>query len=127
MSAPRAHDLHPGRPQAHGDHCDPFIAEAYENFTGVNALPLIVMDATEGCFDGGPVPANSSAIWRENAVYLGSDPVALDRVCCRLIAAKRKAAGLADVTPMAKHIDTAAAKGLGVADAGRIDVVTVRI
>jgi uncharacterized protein (DUF362 family) len=114
-------------PQAHDNQCDPFIAEAYESFTAVNALPLIVMDATEGCFDGGPVPASRSVIWKENAIYLGSDPVALDRVCCRLIAAKRQAAGLADVTPMARHIDTAAAKGLGVADPGRIDVVIVRI
>jgi uncharacterized protein (DUF362 family) len=114
-------------PQAHDNHCDPFIAEACQGFNAVNPIPLIVLDATQGCFNGGPVPGNSSAIWKENAVYLGTDPVAIDRVCCRVIATKRKAAGLPDVTPMAKHIETAAAKGLGVADAGRIDVVTLRV
>ncbi len=114
-------------PQAHDGHCDPFIAEACQGFAAVNPIPLIVLDATQGCFAGGPVPSNGSAIWKENAVYLASDPVALDRVCCLKIADKRRAAGLPDVTPMAKHIETAAAKGLGVADAGRIDVVTLRV
>jgi uncharacterized protein (DUF362 family) len=114
-------------PQAHDGHCDPFIAEACQGFTAVNPVPLIVLDATQGCFDGGPVPGNSRSIWKENAVYLSTDPVALDRVCCLKIAAKRKAAGLPDVTPMARHIETAAAKGLGVADAGRIDIVTLRV
>jgi len=114
-------------PQAHDNHCDPFIAEACQAFAAVNPVPLIVLDATQGCFDGGPVPANSGAIWKENAVYLGTDPVALDRVCCLKIAEKRKAAGLPDVTPMARHIKTAAAKGLGVEDAGRIEVVTLRV
>ncbi len=114
-------------PQAHDDHCDPFIAEACQGFTAVNPVPLIVMDATQGCFDGGPVPSNSRAIWKENAVYLAGDPVALDRVCCLKIAGKRRAAGLPDVTAMARHIETAAAKGLGVADAGRIEVVTLRV
>lgn len=114
-------------PQAHDDHCDPFIAEACQSFTAVNPVPLIVLDATEGCFDNGPVPNNSRFLWRENAVYLATDPVALDRVCCLKIAAKRQAMGLPDVTAMAKHIVTAAAKGLGVADPDRIELVTLRV
>jgi uncharacterized protein (DUF362 family) len=114
-------------PQAHDNQCDPFIAEACQAFAAVNPVPLIVLDATQGCFAGGPVPSDGGAIWKENAVYLGTDPVAIDRVCCLKIAEKRRAAGLPDVTPMARHIETAAAKGLGVADPGRIDVVTLRV
>jgi uncharacterized protein (DUF362 family) len=114
-------------PQAHDNHCDPFIAEACQAFAAVNGIPLIVLDATEGCFDNGPVPASRDFLWKENAVYLASDPVALDRVCCMKIADKRRAMGLPDVTAVARHIETAAAKGLGVSDPGRIDVVTLRV
>jgi uncharacterized protein (DUF362 family) len=114
-------------PQCHDDHCDPFIAEAYEHFLKVNPVPLIILDATEGCFEGGPVPDRASFIWRESALYFASDPVALDRVAGAVIARKRKAAGLADVTPMTRHIDTAAAKKLGQGDPGKIEEIVVRV
>jgi hypothetical protein len=35
--------------------------------------PLIILDATEGCFDGGPAPQNSQTVWRENAIYVATD------------------------------------------------------
>ena len=114
-------------PQAHDDCCDPFIAEAYQHFTSVNSVPLIVLDATRGCFEGGPVPQGSKYVWSENAVYLSTDPVALDRVCCERIDAKRAGVGLGAAAPRAKHLRTAAAKGLGVVDRDRIDLVTVGV
>jgi len=114
-------------PQAHDNNCDPFIAEACEHFRRVNPVPLIILDATEGCFDGGPVPDRPSQIWRENALYFATDPVALDRLAGTVIAGKRKAAGLPDVTPMTRHIDTAAAKKLGEADPGRIEEIVIRV
>lgn len=114
-------------PQCHDNNCDPFIAEACEHFQKVNPVPLIVLDATEGCFDGGPVPERPSAIWRESALYFATDPVALDRVAGAVIARKREAAGLVDVTPMTRHIDTAAGKKLGQGDPARIEEVVVRV
>jgi uncharacterized protein (DUF362 family) len=114
-------------PQSHDDHCDPFIAEAYEHFLKVNPVPLIILDASEGCFDGGPVPDRASAIWRESAFYFASDPVALDRVAGSVIARKRKAAGLADVAPISRHIDTAAAKKLGQGDPEKIEEIVIRL
>lgn len=114
-------------PQAHDNGCDPFIAEACEHFLKVNPIPLIILDASEGCFDGGPVPERASGIWRESALYFATDPVALDRLAGTVIARKRKAAGLADVTPMTRHIDTAAGNKLGEGDPARIEEIVIRV
>jgi Domain of unknown function (DUF362) len=115
------------RDSAHSGACDPYIAEACQHFLKVVKMPLIVLDATQGCFDGGPAPTASQGVWRENAIYLASDPVALDTVMRDLILAKRKAAGLSDKLRQCRHIRTAAAMGLGVGDPARIDLVTVNV
>ena len=112
---------------AHDDGCDPFIAEACEHYVANTSVPLIVLDATEGCFDGGPRPADRSRLWRENAIYLATDPVALDIVCRKVIMAKRAEKGLPDKSRQSRHIETAIRKGLGVGDPARIDVITVRV
>jgi len=112
---------------AHANGCDPFIAEAYRHFLSVARVPLIVLDATRGCYEGGPRPSDRSRIWNENAIYLATDPVALDTVCRRLILAKRAAAGLPDRLRLARHVETAARLGLGTNDPSRIDLVTLRV
>ena len=76
----------------------------------------------------GPQPGDRSPIWREeNAIYLATDPVALDVVTREIILAKRRAARLSDKRSQSRHIETAAAKGLGVGDLSRIDVTTIRV
>ncbi len=112
---------------AHDNNCDPYIAEAYEHYVAVTRVPLIVMDATEACFDGGPRPADRGRLWRENAVYVADDPVALDVVCRKAIMAKRAEKGLSDTTRQSRHIETAIGKKLGVGDPARIEVVTVKV
>ena len=112
---------------AHDNNCDPFIAEACAHFYSVAKVPLIVLDATEACFDGGPRPPDRGRLWRENAIYLATDPVALDVECRRVIMAQRRARGLADRTRDCHHIETAAAKSIGIGDPARIDVVTVKV
>jgi Domain of unknown function (DUF362) len=116
---------HHGR--AHGGNCDPYIAEAYEHYLTVTRVPLIVLDATEACYDQGPQPGDRSRMWRENAIYVATDPVALDVVTREIILDRRRAAGLSDKRSQSRHIETAAAKGLGVGDASRIDVTTIRV
>jgi len=113
--------------RAHDDGCDPFIAEAYEHFVANVRVPLIVMDATEACFDGGPCPADRSRLWRENAIYLGTDPVAMDLVTRALISARRAEAGLADLVRRSHHIETAIRRGLGVGDPAHIEVTRLRV
>jgi len=112
---------------AHDTNCDPYIAETCAHFLTITRVPLIILDATEGCFDGGPAPRNSQTIWRENAIYVATDPVALDTVMRDVILAKRRAAGLPDTLRQCRHIGTAAAKGLGIGDPARIDLVTVKV
>jgi uncharacterized protein (DUF362 family) len=112
---------------AHDNGCDPFVAEACEHFAAHTSVPLIVMDATEGCFDDGPRPASRSRLWRENAIFVATDPVALDVVCRKVIMAKRAEKGLPDRTRQSRHVETAARKGLGVGDPSRIEVVTVKL
>jgi uncharacterized protein (DUF362 family) len=112
---------------AHDDACDPYIAEACEHFVANTRVPLIVLDATEGCFDGGPRPADRNRLWRESAIYVATDPVALDVVCRKVIMAKRAEKGLPDRIRQCRHLETAARKGLGVGDPGRIDVVAVKV
>ncbi len=112
---------------AHDHNCDPFIAEAYEHYLTVTRVPLIVADATEACFDGGPRPADRGRLWRANAIYVAADPVALDIVGRKAIMAKRAEKGLSDTTRQSRHIETAIGKGLGVGDPARIEVVTIRV
>jgi hypothetical protein len=113
--------------QAHSGNCDPYIAETCDHFYKTTKVPLIILDATEGCFDGGPAPQNSQTVWRENAIYVATDPVALDVALRDVILAKRRAVGLPDKLRQCRHIDTAAAKGLGVGDPALIDIVSVKV
>ncbi len=113
--------------QAHSGNCDPYITEAYSHFVGQTRVPLIVLDATNACFDDGPAPRDVGAIWHENAIYVAADPVALDVVCRQLIMQKRSAAGRSNILSQARHIETSARQGLGVGDLSRIDLVTVRV
>jgi uncharacterized protein (DUF362 family) len=111
---------------AHDNGCDPYIAEACQHFSTVVKVPLIVLDATEACFDGGPRPGDRGRLWRENAIYVATDPVALDVVCRKLVRIQRAARKLPDTTRDSRHIETAAARGIGIGDLRRIEVVTVR-
>jgi uncharacterized protein (DUF362 family) len=112
---------------AHDHNCDPYIAEAYGHFVAVTRVPLIVLDATEACFDGGPRPADRGRLWRENAVYVADDPVALDVVGRKVIMAKRAARGLPDTTRASRHIETAIRNGVGIGDPARIELVTLKV
>ncbi len=118
------YDHHEG---AHDNGCDPYIAEACEHFMANAKAPLIVIDATEACFDDGPRPASRSRLWRENAIYVATDPVALDLVCRKVIMAKRAEKGLPDKIRQCRHIETAIRKGLGVGDPSRVALTTVQV
>lgn len=111
---------------AHEGACQPYIVEACKHFGATCKVPLIVLDATQGTFEGGPRPSSRSTQWNENAVYVATDPVALDAVCRKVIMDRRLAGNLSDKTRVCRHVEDAAAQGLGIAELNRIDVVTVR-
>lgn len=110
---------------AHAGNCMPFITEAYGQFVAVARAPLIVLDGTRACFDGGPRPSDRTRMWEENALFFATDPVAVDVIGRRLIMAKRTAAGLPDTTRSSVHVDMAHRLGLGIGNPAHIEVVQV--
>jgi uncharacterized protein (DUF362 family) len=112
---------------AHRNNCDPYITETYAHYLTQTKVPLAILDATECCYDGGPQPGDPDRIWRENAIYVATDPVALDAVMRQVILDKRKAAGLNDTLRSCRHIETSADKGLGVADVAAIEIIRLTV
>jgi uncharacterized protein (DUF362 family) len=113
----------------HPNGCNPYIAD-------LNMLPeirtkmrLTIGDATTACFEGGP-GYKPDYSWRNNALIVSQDPVALDYTGWQIIERKRAEKGLktleADGRPP-RYIATAAdaQHRLGTNDPRRIAVVEV--
>ena len=87
---------------------------------------LVVLDASRGCFQGGPGPG-PGGMWTYNGLAVSKDPVALDWVGNRIINEKRVAMGLsllnAGPDGFAKFLPVAAEMGLGKATEAEIDLV----
>lgn len=108
----------------HGDSC----AECAR----VNAIPLIrdkcrliVVDALRPLFHGGP-QVNPSYLWPYNGIIVGTDPVAVDTVCMKILEAKRREYNKGDwpISPPPKHVFLAEQKyKLGHATMENIDLV----
>ena len=111
----------------HDNGCDPFIADVCAHANIRDRLRLVVCDATRPQYHGGP-PPRAQWQWAYGGILVGTDPVAVDRVGCEILERKRAAAGMksleADGRP-ARYLKSAEKRGLGVADLGRIDVVSI--
>ncbi len=113
----------------HGNNCNPAVAD-------LNCIPQIrekvcitIGDATSSVYQGGP-GFRPEHLWYPNAVVVGEDRVAVDRVAWQMLDRKRVAVGLptleaAGRTP--RYIETAAdtRHKLGVNDLKRIKLVEV--
>jgi hypothetical protein len=107
----------------HGDSC--------ADLGMLNALPpikskcrLIVVDALRPLFNGGP-QVNPAYLWNYGGLVLGTDPVAVDTVCLKIIQGKRNEykERAWPLSPPPKHIMVAAEKyGLGTSEASQIEV-----
>lgn len=84
---------------------------------------LNIADGMIGCFDGGPA-ANPQFICQYNTVLVGSDAVAVDRICHDIIIGKRIAEGVQkeDRPNSTLFMDLAQELKLGVADKAKIDL-----
>jgi hypothetical protein len=108
----------------HGDSC----AECCM----VNAIPavrdkcrLIVVDAMQPLFHGGP-QVSPKYLWPYNGIIVGTDPVAVDAVCMKILEAKRRESKGADwpISPPPKHVYVAEEKyRLGHAKMENIELV----
>ena len=108
--------------QAHANGCDPFIAE-------LNALDcirkktrLIVADALLPVAEKGP-QARPEWTWEYKTILASLDPVAIDYVGVKILDEQRAKINLPPIEPKCKCVQTAAAKGLGVADMSKIEII----
>jgi len=113
----------------HPNGCNPYIAD-------VNMLPeirakmrLTICDATTASYEGGPGYKPQYA-WKENALLVSQDPVALDRIGWQIIERKRAEKGLKTLEAEGRaprYIATAAdaQHRLGTNDPKKIAVIEV--
>jgi hypothetical protein len=111
----------------HNNHCDPFIAD-------LNMIPairsktrLIIMDALRPLADGGPI-FRPNAMWKYNGLLVSQDPVAVDTMEWKIIDERRTEIGLPTVAQAGREpisIATAAARGLGVNDFDKMDIIRI--
>lgn len=102
----------------HEGNCDPFVADVCAHrFIGPK-WRLTVVDGTRAQYHAGPARHPGFA-WPFGGLIVGRDFVAVDAVAADLLDAERRAKGLKSLVEdgrPARHILTAAARGLGTAD-----------
>jgi uncharacterized protein (DUF362 family) len=111
----------------HGNRCDPYIADLNGIPAIRNKTRLIVMDALRPQAHGGPGLLRE-ALWDYRGLLVSRDPVAVDAMSWRIIDERRKQMGLPTVAEAGREpvsIVTAAARGLGVMDFDRMEIVRV--
>ncbi len=118
--------------------CGAFIPAAVSIPVIRNKTVLHILDGIKGVFHGGPF-ARPQFVWEHKTMYFATDPVALDRVCWKVIDARRVAAGLkpvAEALPdqfstflrrQPEHVEIAGAIGLGEWDEKKIDLRRFRL
>lgn len=115
-------------PNKYHDHnCDPYIADLNTHPYLKDKLRLTICDGLTMQYNGGPA---FKPQWHESfsTLVFGTDPVAVDRIGCRLIEEKRREKGLPSLKDAGRdpvHIATAAQRGLGIDDPARIEVVSM--
>ncbi len=89
-------------------------------------MVLNITDGLRGQYDGGPM-SSEPHIYPNQAIYLATDPFALDRYCHDLMVAKRKAEGVKvnDHPRYTDYFREAQSLGLGWGDPEKIQVIKV--
>lgn len=111
----------------HDNGCDPFIADLNTHPHIRGKLRLTIIDGLRGQYNGGPA-CRTQWQWPYAGLIISRDPVAADAVGASLIEEQRKKHGLpslADAGRPARHIQTAAVRGLGIAEPKSIQTVLV--
>ncbi|MCD6352288.1 MAG: DUF362 domain-containing protein [Armatimonadetes bacterium] len=105
--------------------CDPAIADVNQAMALRSKQRLIIVDATQVLYNGGPSYAPQYVVpyW---AVFAGTDPVAVDTELLQLIEMCRKQQGLEPLSKQEyppRHLQTAAKAGLGCGDLSEINLI----
>ena len=97
----------------------------------INTIPvirekerLIICNALQAIYKGGVSwkPANA---WPYGGIILGTDPVAVDRVCLEIINEKRLQSNKSIIDNRARHIQLSEQLGIGVANLDKIDLMEI--
>lgn len=122
----------------HGDSCDPYIADIVNIPSVRDKLRLHILDGIFGVAEGGPQLQSLSHMFVKEEILLSTDPVALDTIGREWIVQARKDKGFPPMEEaenkipgvkgrVPKHIETAAARGLGTNDSEKIELVKVDV
>lgn len=106
---------------------DPYVADVFMLGPIRSKVRLHICDAITAQYEGGP-SFMPQWTWPENALLISRDPVALDSIGWRIIERKRAERGMPPLKTARReptYIARAAAYGLGVAEAARIERVEV--
>jgi hypothetical protein len=113
--------------------CNQFIPQVVNHPVIRRKCVLQIMDGIKGVYQGGPGASRPEWTWENNALFVATDPVAMDHVAWQYVDAKRKEKGLPPVGASGKlgldplktegfdirqpqHIPLAAHLGLGIFD-----------
>jgi len=108
----------------HSNNCDPHVAEVSMMEPIHSRNRLTIMDARRVQYQNGP-GYDEGYLAKYGGVILSDDPVAADRVGLEIIAQLRSRSGLPTLEKAgrpARHLQTAARLGLGLADLAAIDL-----
>ncbi|MFQ5590667.1 MAG: DUF362 domain-containing protein [Phycisphaerae bacterium] len=109
----------------HEHNCDPYIADVVSHRFIRPKWRLTVCDGTRAQCNGGPAYHPGYA-WQFGGLIVSTDVVAADAVAANILDSERtsrRLKSLVDEERPPKHIATAAARGLGIADLDRIERV----
>jgi uncharacterized protein (DUF362 family) len=118
-------------PQDHHVHgANPQIAILYNHPIVTSRMRLHITDGFKMIYDGGPLDKSPRTRVPHGAVYVGTDPVAMDVIGWQAVDQERQAHGmkpLAAVRREPRYIRTAGELGLGVADLNAIRVQSAEV
>ncbi len=116
--------------QFHGHHASPQLAMLYAQDVIKSRVRLCVTDGFKIMIDGGPKWNQPRYVFPHEAVYVTTDPVAMDTIGSNLVDKMRVDKGLPTLAAAGRppaYIKTAADLGLGVGDLNQIQMREVAI
>jgi len=109
----------------HGHHASPQIAMLYAQDVVKSRVRLNVVDGFKLMADGGPLWRQPQYVFPHEAVYVSTDPVAIDALGADLVDKARVEHHLPTLAAVGRppaYIQTAADLGLGIADLNQIEL-----
>ncbi len=114
----------------HAHNASPQIAVLYNHPIVTSRVRLHVTDAFKVMYDKGPLDKDPKTRIPHGAVYVSTDPVAMDRIGWEVVETERKQRNLktlAEVKREPRYIKTAGELGLGVFDLNQIRLQTFEV